>query len=137
MRSPLLAHFDGRGRVSLDTLSDGYNQAVLGPGEGFVWDFHPSIAIGICVMIGLYVWIVGPARKRYNQARRRLGLSGSSFDVHGADGVEPDWPSPPSSRQPFVQRSYVSAPRHHAVCSLNACGGGLCRGLGIVSQMSL
>ena len=66
MRSPLLAHFDGRGRVSLDTLSDGYNQAVLGPGEWFVWDFHPSIAIGICVMIGLYVWIVGPARRRYN-----------------------------------------------------------------------
>ena len=68
--SVLLAHVVEARRLNMDLIVAGQtNTRVVEGWDWFVWDFHPSISIGLGLLTILYFWLIGPARRRWNLGR--------------------------------------------------------------------
>ncbi len=64
--SVLLAHVVEARRLHQDLIASGQtNTEVITGWDWFVWDFHPSISIGLAILSLFYVWLIGPARRRW------------------------------------------------------------------------
>ena len=60
--SVLLAHVVEARRLHMDLIAAGQtNTNVVEGWDWFVWDFHPSISIGLGILTALYFWVIGPA----------------------------------------------------------------------------
>ena len=55
------------------------NTNVVEGWDWFVWDFHPSISIGLGILTALYFWVIGPARRRWNLGREATKLEKGFF----------------------------------------------------------
>ena len=68
--SVLLAHVVEARRLHMDLIVAGQtNTRVVEGWDWFVWDFHPSISIGLGLLTIFYFWLIGPARRRWNLGR--------------------------------------------------------------------
>ena len=78
--SVLLAHVVEARRLHMDLIAAGQtNTNVVEGWDWFVWDFHPSISIGLGILTALYFWVIGPARRRWNLGREATKLEKGFF----------------------------------------------------------
>jgi len=67
LSSLLIGHVVQARRLHYDLIAAGQaNTEVVEGWDWFVWDFHPSISIGLALFALLYLWLNGPARRRWN-----------------------------------------------------------------------
>ena len=63
----------------MDLIAAGQtNTNVVEGWDWFVWDFHPSISIGLGILTTLYFWVIGP-RRRWNLGREATKLEKGFF----------------------------------------------------------
>jgi cytochrome c oxidase assembly factor CtaG len=63
----ILGHVVQARRLHSDLIAAGQvNTEYVQGWDWFVWDFHPSISIGLFIFSAAYIWLIGPARRRWS-----------------------------------------------------------------------